>query len=222
MSLSVHSYETSESVAWDALVDESRNGTFLHTRRFLSYHGDRFNDASLVIRDKKQRLVGVFPAAIDPGVSDRIVSHPGITYGGIVHNGSLRGERMVEALAAICAAYRNAGMRTLQYKVVPYIYHRFPSEDELYALFRLGAHRCRCELSSTLDLENRLPFAREKRQSIRQAERNDLSVEEGPHLLAHSGWWWLNVWLDAIKRPQYTLYPRFSGSSRPSRQTSDA
>ena len=56
----------------------------------LAYHGERFQDFSLVIEDGNRRVVGVFPAAIDPEMEARIVSHPGITYGGIVHDGALR------------------------------------------------------------------------------------------------------------------------------------
>ena len=50
-------YAAEHATAWDELVDGAPMGTLLHTRRFLSYHGDRFNDRSLVVQDDRDRLV---------------------------------------------------------------------------------------------------------------------------------------------------------------------
>lgn len=77
----VRHFTTDDFNEWDRLVDESWNGTFLHKRRFLAYHGERFTDVSLIIEDDKGQLIGVFPAAIDPADPNRVVSHPGSTYG---------------------------------------------------------------------------------------------------------------------------------------------
>src|SRR5215210_5268334 len=94
-------YDKHDDESWETLVAESWNGTFLHRRKFLSYHGGRFQDLSLVLEDDGGNIIGVFPAALDPIRKDRVVSHPGLTYGGIVHAGSLRGEMMIEALQAV-------------------------------------------------------------------------------------------------------------------------
>jgi hypothetical protein len=51
MSVAARHYAEQDAEAWDKLVVESWNGTFLHQRRFLSYHGDRFQDLSLIIED---------------------------------------------------------------------------------------------------------------------------------------------------------------------------
>src|SRR5713101_8013590 len=139
-----------DPVLHDEFVARAPMATLLHTRSYLSYHGERFRDVSVWLMDEKERLAGVFPAAIDPTDDKCVVSHPGVTYGGIVHVGRLRGERMIEALNALCRHYAQDGFETLRYKAVPYIYHRAPSNDDLYALFRLGARRYRCDLSSTI------------------------------------------------------------------------
>src|SRR5579871_1198389 len=65
---------------WDSLVSHANSGTFLHTRRFLSYHGKNFDDQSLLIYDQAGILRATFPAAVDPYESMTIISHPGITY----------------------------------------------------------------------------------------------------------------------------------------------
>ena len=102
----VRGYEPEDAKVWDALVARSSTGTMMHTRRFISYHGDRFRDRSLMVEDRRGKVVGVFPAAEDPADSEMVVSHPGLTYGGLVHDGSLRGASMVEALEEIANYYR--------------------------------------------------------------------------------------------------------------------
>src|SRR4051794_9530246 len=102
-----------DPAALDEFVARAPMATFLHSRRFLSYHGDRFRDLSLAVLDESQRLAGLFAAAQDPGSEHRVVSHPGLTYGGLVHDGRLGGERMIEALGAICSHYRQQGFGTL-------------------------------------------------------------------------------------------------------------
>lgn len=162
--------------AWDRLVARSVNGTFLHTRRFLSYHGDRFEDRSLVVESANGRLRGVLPAAVDPADPAGVVSHPGITYGGLVHDGSLYGNRMVQALELAGAALAGTGGRRLRYKAVPAIYHRVPAGDDLYAMARLGARCVRRDLSATIDLANRQAVWKRRRQRRRRAAGAELDV----------------------------------------------
>src|SRR5215210_5699914 len=117
MSVTVRRYENQYAETWDELVTESWNGTFLHKRRFLSYHGERFQDLSVLLEDYRGRIVGVFPAALGHTSEDFAVSHPGLTYGGVVHKGSLQGAAMLEALRAIAKEYQILGLRSLRYKV---------------------------------------------------------------------------------------------------------
>lgn len=66
MSVTVRRFRERNAEAWDGLVDGSWNGTFLHKRRFLSYHGERFRDVSLLVEDTRGRLMGVFPRPSTP------------------------------------------------------------------------------------------------------------------------------------------------------------
>lgn len=175
----VREYEPGCAAAWDDLVSRSCNGTFLHAHGFSSYHGDRFRDRSLMIEDPRGRIVGVFPAAEDLGDPEMVVSHPGLTYGGVVHDGSVRGALMLGALESIAAHYRELGYRRLRYKVVPAIYHLAPAEDDLYALFRLGARRYRSDLSAAIDLSNRGPLGQRRARSRRRAEAAGVRTEQG-------------------------------------------
>jgi hypothetical protein len=174
----VRAYQPGLAAAWDDLVSRSCNGTFLHSRRFVSHHGDRFRDRSLVIEDRRGKITGVFAAAEDPGDPAMVVSHPGLTYGGVVHDGSVRGSSMISALEGIAAHYRALGYQRLRYKAVPAIYHSVFAEDDLYALFRLDARRCRCDLSVTIDLANRGPVQQRRARSRRRAEAAGVRTEQ--------------------------------------------
>jgi Acetyltransferase (GNAT) domain len=164
---------------WDAFVATAMNGTVLHTRRFLSYHGSRFSDQSMVLRDDGGRIVAVLAAAEDPADHSTIVSHPGITYGGLVYGNSLRGEALIDALRALSLSYAERGYRQLVYKAVPWIYHRRLAADDVYALSILGARQTRCSLSAAIDLAAPVQADRPWAYGIRRATRLGVQVDEG-------------------------------------------
>lgn len=176
--ITVRGYTPENAQAWEDLVARSCNGTFLHTRRFLSYHGDRFCDTSVLLEDRRGRVVGVFPAAESPSQPGVIVSHPGLTYGGLVHDGSVRGTSMISALRDIADHYRRLGHRRLWYKAVPALYHTEPADDDLYALFRLEARRYRSDLSAAIYLDHRGRVTQRRLRSRRTAEAAGVSTEE--------------------------------------------
>jgi len=178
MTLEVRPYREEDAQAWDAFCEHAHQATFLHTRRFLSYHGERFIDRSLIL-EEDGRWVGVFPAADHPEDPRCVVSHPGITYGGLVHAGALRGEKVIIALQTIRSFFGSLGYSRLVYKAVPIIYHRVPAQDDLYALFRLDAARTRCDLSATIDLSVRLRPSERRRRGLKKAARSGIGVKEG-------------------------------------------
>ncbi len=156
---------------WDDVVAKSANGTFLHSRRFLSYHGGRFEDLSVMVSFKGE-LVAVFAAARSPVDKEMVVSHPGLTYGGIVQNGSISGDRMLDVLDSLSGYYRGIGLERLLYKVVPYIYSLAPSQDDIYALWRFGATRARCDLAVAIDLAHRLKLSQRRERALKKAMRS--------------------------------------------------
>lgn len=181
MTIKIVSYTKDHEVAWDNFCNGAINGTILHTRRFLGYHRDRFADRSLLVFDSSH-LVGIFPAAESLNDHECIVSHPGITYGGLVHQGWLSGMKMIESLTLISRFYGMYGYRRLIYKPVPFIYTSIPAQDDLYALFRLGGTRIRCDLSSTIDLEHRRPPSLRRRRNLTKAKKA-VTLSNDPKLL---------------------------------------
>lgn len=177
--MQVRAFNEQDAADWDTFCDVSTNATLLHKRRYLSYHGDRFADCSLILIDDKDRWIGLLPACVDPDDPTCVVSHAGVTYGGFVHTGRLFGGRMIEGLGAVVAQYRAQGFERLRYKAVPWIYQTSPAQDDLYALFRLGASRVRCDLSATINLAHRRKRSERRRRALRKAERAGATIHAG-------------------------------------------
>jgi hypothetical protein len=163
---------------WDELAGLAPMATFLHTRRFLSYHGDGLEDASVVLTDERGGWRAVLPAARDRADPLCVVSHPGATFGGLVHDGGVNGERSAEALRAVCDHYSERGFTSLRYKPVPHIYHRSPSADDVWALSELGATRAVCDLSCAIDLAARRRPSDRRARSLAKATRAGVEVSE--------------------------------------------
>lgn len=92
----------SGAATWDAFVEASKNGTYLFQRGFMGYHADRFDDHSVIVFEGGS-LLAVLPAN---RVDDALVSHGGLTYGGIVMGAKIGAARMLavfDALTGICA-----------------------------------------------------------------------------------------------------------------------
>lgn len=138
---------------WDDFVNKSSNGTFLHLRSYMDYHADRFTDCSVMVFDEERtRLVALLPACIEP--DGTLCSHRGLTYGGLIV-----GTRHYDT-AATLAAFQSIidilpslGVKRLIYKPVPHIYCAYPSDDDLYALFRHGASLEWIQPSSAIALD---------------------------------------------------------------------
>lgn len=144
--LAVRPYTARDEAAWDAVVAQSRNGTFLHRRAYMDYHAARFRDASLLVEEDGE-AVAVLPANRD---GDTVSSHAGLTYGGLVALRGLRAERTLAAFERIGEHYRRDGIQRFVYKPVPHVFHASAAEEDLYALHRLGATLVRRDLSSVL------------------------------------------------------------------------
>jgi hypothetical protein len=181
MSIEIVPYIQTHEAVWEEFCAGAVNATFLHSRRFLSYHRTRFKDLSVLIIESG-KVVGIFPAAESPSDSKLVISHPGITYGGIVHRGWLSGMRMIEAITVLSAYYKKSGYKRLLYKPVPYIYTATNAQDDLYALFRLGAQRVRCDLSCTIDVANRQRISERRRRGLKKAQKV-VTLSSDPELL---------------------------------------
>jgi hypothetical protein len=171
-------YSDADSMQWDSFVAASPTGTMLHTRRFLSYHGQRFNDISLLFFDASGTLCGLLPAAVSTDNPTLVVSHPGATYGGILLAPQKTGLAAFAILEAACQFFLQRGFKHFQYKSVPPHIHHPLSQIDVYALWRLGAKLYRRDLWSIIDLRQPRWIKDSRRRKLRQACEHGLKVTE--------------------------------------------
>ena len=166
-------YQETDAAIWNAFVDLSKNGTFLFHRNYMDYHSDRFEDASLLFFEK-DRLIALFPAN---RIDKTLVSHGGLTFGGIVSNADMRVSVMLDVFETLLKYARSQSIKTIVYKPVPSIYHQLPAEEDLYALFRCDARLVRREVSSAILLSSEPDYNQNRRRGIKRAKKHGLRIE---------------------------------------------
>lgn len=172
--LRITPFSKDQSKQWDQLVSVGRNGVFMFERLYMGYHADRFVDASIMIWDNEE-LIAVFPAH---RAGSDVMSHGGLTFGGLVLHPKAGAQLVLEMMQSVADHLKNQGVRRLLYRPVPHIYHRQPSEEDLYALHRMGARIIRTDLSMTIDLEQRPELASRRKRAISKARRVGIEVRE--------------------------------------------
>jgi hypothetical protein len=167
ITVDVKRYRAADADDWDALVRRARAPHFLLLRGYMDYHADRFVDHSLVVREKG------FARALLPAtrVGDTVVSHGGLTFGGLVTDGKASVARVIAWFDEIVAALKADGVTLLRYKPVPHIYHAVPAEDDLFALFRLGARLTSRSPSTSIRQEQRLPYSKRRKAAVKRSHR---------------------------------------------------
>ena len=158
---------------WDAFVDRSRNGTFLIKRKFMDYHSARFEDHSIVVL-LDDRVVAALPAHKDGSV---LISHAGLTYGGLILDKDLTSKQAISAFSACVDHARAAGFSRVIYKPSPYIYHSQPSDEDLYCLFLHDAKLIATGLSSVIPIQRRPKISTIRRKQLTLANRKGVTVE---------------------------------------------
>ncbi|MDE5901977.1 MAG: GNAT family N-acetyltransferase [Muribaculaceae bacterium] len=173
-------YTGADAGVWNAFVATSRNATFLFDRGYMDYHADRFADHSLIAL-KGDRPVAMLPANLREEDGGRCVlqSHGGLTYGGWIlptrHFDATDMLHVFDRLAHYCRA---GGISSLDYRPLPYIYHRMPSQDDIYALFRQGARITETNLSCAIDLSAHPGLNTQQRRNLRRAEAASPRIDE--------------------------------------------
>jgi hypothetical protein len=169
----IERYTDSHSHEWDDFVGSSKNGTFMLTRKFIGYHGDRFTDASLLVY-KKEKLVAVFPANSS---EQTIYSHQGLSYGGLVLPKQIKLSDALAAFAEILKYYDHNGFLNLIIKQMPALYHIQPSDEVQYALFVAQAELYRRDAAICLRPSSFAPNENRKRK-IKSANSHHFQIRE--------------------------------------------
>lgn len=176
-------YTADKAEEWNKFVAESKNGTFLFDRHYMDYHSDRFQDYSLMFY-RNGGLYALLPANREDNI---LWSHRGLTYGGIIMNAESTAARIQQLFRELNDYLRADGFIKVVYKPVPHIFHRIPSEEDIYSLFSVcDAKLIDRSISSTLILQYPLKWHRDRRYGINKAKAHDVTVDESQDL---KGFW---------------------------------
>ena len=164
---------------WNLFVDISKQGTFLFNRKYMDYHEDRFSDYSLLVF-YKQKVVALLPANRE---GKTLWTHAGLTYGGLITSMNVTTANVCDIFTAINTFLKKNDFDRVVYKAVPWIYHRIPAEEDLYALINIcNAHITERHISSTIIMGSRLKWTESRKAGLRKARHHHIKVEESKDL----------------------------------------
>lgn len=147
----------------------------------MTYHQDRFHDYSLLVF-KGKRLIALLPAN---RVEDKLHSHQGLSYGGLVLAPRVRFSDVAKSFKAILLFLEKEGISELHLKQIPNMYCSQPSEELEYLLFIAQAELTRVDLSSTIyDLQNAKITSSGRKDGLRKGTNHGLRIEKTTDLSA--------------------------------------
>ncbi len=177
MQHSITAYEDRFAEPWDDLIARSHGGTVMHNRRFLSYHGERFEDHSLCAwSDPGVRLAAALPLARSPSDAELVVSHPGSTFGGLIE-AQINPEERATLLSAFARILIDRGFRRMIYKPAPAIFGQQVDESDLRLMLQAGSVR-RSDLWNFIRLDQPHGLSAKRRASFKAAERKGVTIRK--------------------------------------------
>ncbi|MCS7019637.1 MAG: GNAT family N-acetyltransferase [Cytophagales bacterium] len=175
MSWQVRFYTPQDADVWNDFAANCKNATFMHSRRFMDYHMERFTDASLLIF-YQDKLFALLPANSE---GDIIVSHRGLSYGGLLLNAAAKVKLVGACWQHIVCFLTENGYRELLYKAVPSFYHQAPAFEDLFWLrWHYKAVQIQTDMGAVIDLSAPLLFSNRKKRNIAKAHRNRLYIRD--------------------------------------------
>lgn len=190
-------YSPVDKDAWNQFVRTAKNGLFMFDRNYMDYHSDRFTDHSLMAYDEKDALVALLPANEKDSV---LYSHQGLTFGGFVTDNSMKAAKMLELFTDLKNYVVECGLRKLVYKAVPHSYHLQPAEEDLYALFRNNARLVRVDITTTVNLTDRIAFAELRKRGEKKAIKHGVTLQRSTDYKAY-----MNMLADVLKEKHETV-----------------
>ncbi|EAL8235178.1 GNAT family N-acetyltransferase, partial [Campylobacter coli] len=151
---------------------DAKNGLFMFDRNYMDYHSDRFMDNSLMFYED-EKLIALLPCNV---VENILYSHQGLTFGGFIVDENMKQGKMLECFEVLKEYMKENNFKKLIYKSIPYIYHKIPAQEDLYALFRNKAELFRVDCSTTIDLQNVLKMSDLRKRCIKKAQKNKVEI----------------------------------------------
>lgn len=157
---------------WNNFNKDAKNGLFMFDRNYMDYHSDRFIDNSLIFYEG-EKLIALLPCNVS---QNALYSHQGLTFGGFIVDENMKQGKMLECFEVLKEYMQENCFEKLIYKSTPYIYHKIPAQEDLYALFRNNAELFRVDCSTTIDLRNICKMPKGRKAQISRAKREGVEI----------------------------------------------
>jgi hypothetical protein len=185
--MNIVKYDPNFKYEWDEFVKSSKNSHFFFLRDYMEYHGDRFQDFSLMVFNEKKQLISILPANVKDSV---LYSHQGLTFAGFIVSDKMKTEKMLEFFDVLKGFLKELGIEKLIYKCIPHIYHIKPSEEDRYALFINDAKLIRRDVTSTINLAELVIYSNRRKRAIKKSQKEGVTYQESHDFAAY--WLLLN------------------------------
>jgi hypothetical protein len=174
--IEVRRFDNSKIDDWNVFLDKSKNTSFLFNRNFMDYHSDRFLDYSLMVY-KNDKLIAILPANLS---DTTLVSHQGLSYGGVVIHDDIKLVDVINSFKAILAFLHNHNISTVLLKLIPKMYHTRPSDELDWILFKVKAELFRRDTALVVDNQSsNLKYQERRVRSIKKALKHSIEIKEG-------------------------------------------
>ncbi|EAH7222210.1 GNAT family N-acetyltransferase [Campylobacter coli] len=170
--MKIKKYNLNSKDIWNNFNKDAKNGLFMFDRNYMDYHSDRFMDNSLMFYED-EKLIALLPCNV---VENILYSHQGLTFGGFIVDENMKQGKMLECFEVLKEYMKENNFKKLIYKSIPYIYHKIPAQEDLYALFRNKAELFRVDCSTTIDLQNVLKMSDLRKRCIKKAQKNKVEI----------------------------------------------
>lgn len=167
-------YSKEHFTLWNDFIDQSKNATFLFNRDYMDYHSNRFEDFSLMVF-KKQKLVAVLPAN---RVGDKIYSHKGLSYGGLILSSSIKFREVVGILSSILSLMKDKSIVSFEITLSPYMYHSSLTNELEYLMHVLSATLVKRHQMSVIDYNSQLKINTNRLEGYKKGLKNNLIIKE--------------------------------------------
>ena len=172
--ITIKKYTQNDENTWNAFVATAKNSLFMHDRRFMDYHKERFTDFSLMFYDDDE-LLALLPANIK---ENTLFSHAGLTYGGFICNTKMKQHKMNECFEVLKNYLKENNINSFIYKTIPYVYHKNPSQEDLYTLFVNNTKMLKIEAATIIDFNFPIKIPKGRKAQIARAKREGVKIEE--------------------------------------------
>lgn len=170
--LRIEKFQQEKVQLWNNFNKNAKNGLFMFDRSYMDYHSDRFKDNSLMFYEN-EKLIALLPCNMS---QNALYSHQGLTFGGFIVDENMKQGKMLECFEVLREYMQENCFKKLIYKSIPYIYHKIPAQEDLYALFRNNAELFRVDCSTTIDLQNICKMPKGRKAQISRAKREGVEI----------------------------------------------